>query len=801
MNTLQIPNSPLKKFLPILIGGIAVIVVSVVLVRHFNSKPNSPNQTNLLESYNKKLEQLVRQMTTNTNSNDNLPYCLIDISKYQTDKVEVTLLINNPTINGIIKNKQADQKVIDQFNSLVTQIQTLFTQYDKLVSQPDCKDCCYQGTWDDTNYTCICGGSTDTNFLPIIVDGKVYCSIEPCSEASHQQFMPGNTTDPSSNQCICQPGFIRDKNGNCVEQKNQSTKELEDLKTQLEAHEKNLSFFFCQSKVADETVNLIEVNETNAAIVMKNGYGIIDKQAMQDYQAEQQKADALVNKYKNLPSCDSYCGSNAVYDFKNNVCKCKDPNSSFKNVIGKCQCNANYEPGQNVCVPVGNNATLKVQENTKTLIQLQKQLALDCTDCIPSVGDMSLLDQTMQLATSSLSLVKVQMQQNPGPSVSSITQFNITYQSLVQQIQTIKNLNLPSCDSYCFQASYNFDSHNCKCPDAYPVKIFENGKTYCWTQECNGQHQIFTPGNQDPSSNSCTCETGYVSDGTGCVPQADQQLKEYTKQLKLDDYAFNLKVYFCQTAAADLIVQALEGYITNADALISAPGSIILPQTLADYKTEKQVVQTKITTYKNSLSCDSYCFQAGYNIVTNKCNDCKVGTQQVINNQVYCNNCPSKSNLVPGNKDPTQNQCTCQPNFYVCGEESNTFPASTGTKCENCDQYITNGSTKLGMEQTDMMSNAVSSTNYQIYGQYKPPTSVNNYTIYPSSDVSDKTKTKAVQSMGLIDCLDILDKNYEKSGIGYNMATFDESSKVCNLYYSTNTNPVNSKNLTFIRNK
>ena len=75
--------------------------------------------------------------------------------------------------------------------------------------KPVCKiDKCVQGTYHPESNNCIC---EDEKYpVPIIVNKKVYCYSDNCSNYPNSSFQPNESSDSSLNKCVCADGYIKD---------------------------------------------------------------------------------------------------------------------------------------------------------------------------------------------------------------------------------------------------------------------------------------------------------------------------------------------------------------------------------------------------------------------------------------------------------------------------------------------------------------------------------------------------------------------------------------------------------------
>jgi len=77
--------------------------------------------------------------------------------------------------------------------------------------KPVCKiDKCVQGTYHPESNNCIC---EDEKYpVPIIVNKKVYCYSDNCSNYPNSTFQPNESSDSSLNKCVCADGYTKDAN-------------------------------------------------------------------------------------------------------------------------------------------------------------------------------------------------------------------------------------------------------------------------------------------------------------------------------------------------------------------------------------------------------------------------------------------------------------------------------------------------------------------------------------------------------------------------------------------------------------
>lgn len=308
-----------KRIIPIVIIGIAAIVVVIFVVKGFkSSKPPLPPKN--LEWFIDHLTKIQKNLKSNTT-----PVCIVDKTKYTTDKAAVNTILNDPALPSIIEHSNTPN--VQFFNALKNSILQSYTVYDKLFDEPDCQQRCYQGTYQSgTTQTCVCSGKYP---YPIEVDGKIYCWYGDCSATENKQFIPGGI-NPDTNQCECMPGFMKDPKNpeNCIKSKNAGIQKLEyltqELNTLKEEYQKQQPFFFCQTDLASGLVKNIIYNNQEAENIIIMGFGDlpIPQELKKNYQNLKKSTDLLITSYNNLLTCDKYCWQ-AKFNQNTNKCECE----------------------------------------------------------------------------------------------------------------------------------------------------------------------------------------------------------------------------------------------------------------------------------------------------------------------------------------------------------------------------------------------------------------------------------------------------------------------------------------------
>jgi hypothetical protein len=514
-----------------IIGILLAIFIVVKVVNSLKSTkppPNPNDATTELEKYTSQLKDLEKQMKANIDGADtSSPICFINKGNYATLKNQIEI-INEKVMNyKLVENIKDDadgKKAKNDYESINLSIESIISKVKELLP---CGEYCYQGNWSDLNCEC-----KDPYPIPIIYkdsngQDRVYCWSDDCELHPHKQFIPGSSTDPSTNQCKCLPGFS-DVNGNCIEQKSPSDQELTDLTATMKTDTTGLGFFFCKVSDGDKIVTDLGALKDKANELMKMGYGIISKDTIDNYNAAQQAASAAVTKYNTLQTCDNYCGNTAHYDEKSNTCICNDPNSTFDKMNG-CTCKSGYEPGLNACVPINNPDTDSLIKNTASILQFTNDILNKCTNCITT--------KTFDDKITLINGLKIFCEKiiNTGiPSKASVDAYNTQVTNTKNSIQTIIDKKLPDCGDYCWQATYNETNNDCECPTGTTKDVNPaDGRPYCYNCGPNSSFVFPSRPSKDPSSNTCACNSGYCKIGTVCE-DCKAKLLEETALLNTD---------------------------------------------------------------------------------------------------------------------------------------------------------------------------------------------------------------------------------------------------------------------------
>lgn len=514
----------LFKTFYIIVGILLSIFIVVKISRSFKTNPSNPNATTELEQYTSQLKGLQTKMKADVDGGDTpSPICIINNDPktgYLYQKQQIQIVFDKVKGDNLLAT--AKQPALDAYKSISSSINAFTDKVDKLLP---CSQYCYQGTWDN-NIACIC---KDPYPVPIIYKDstgkeRVYCWSDDCELRPHKQFVPGSSTDPSTNKCNCLPGFLPDVNGNCIEQKSPADQELTDLTATMKTDTTDLGFFFCKVSDGDKIVTDLGTLKDKAAELMKMGYGIISTDTINNYNTAQQAASAVITKYNALQTCDNYCGNSAHYDEKSNTCICNDPNSTFDKVKG-CTCKSGYEPGLNACVPVNNTDTESLIKNTASILQFTNDILKKCTNCITTKTFDDKITLINGLKIFCENIIKTGI-----PSKTSVDAYNIQVTKTTSIIQAITDKKLPDCGDYCWQATYNETNNDCECAAGTTIDINPaDGKPYCYTCGPNS-HFVFpaTP-NKDPSSNKCVCNPNFgICGGVTCEDCTAKLLNDNT---------------------------------------------------------------------------------------------------------------------------------------------------------------------------------------------------------------------------------------------------------------------------------
>ena len=505
----------LFKTFYIIIGILLAIFIVVKISRSFKtnpSHPSDPNATTELEQYTSQLKGLQTQMKADVDGADTpSPICIINDDPktgYLYQKQQIQIVFDKVKGDNLLA--MASKDAVDAYNAISSSINAFTDKVDKLLP---CSQYCYQGTWDNS-LACEC---KDPYPVPIIYKDsngqeRVYCWSDDCELRPHKQFVPGSSTDPSTNKCNCLPGFLPDVNGNCIEQKSPADQELMDLTTTMKTDTTNLEFFFCKVSDGDGDKIVKDLNnlKKTADGLMRMGYGIISKDTIDNYNAAQQAANDAITKYNALQTCDNYCGNTARYDEKSNTCICNDPNSTFDKVNG-CTCKSGYEPGLTACVPENNPDTESLIKNTASILQFTNDIINKCTKCITT----KTFDDKVTLING-LKIFCTDIINKGIPSKTSIDDYNIQVTKTTSIIQAITDKKLPDCGDYCWQATYNETNNDCECA-AGTTPATKDGKIYCYT--CGDNSSFVPPDKPDRNypPTSCVCDPNYgICGGTTC---------------------------------------------------------------------------------------------------------------------------------------------------------------------------------------------------------------------------------------------------------------------------------------------
>jgi hypothetical protein len=319
--------------------GILLAIFIVVKVVNSLKSTKPPLLPKNLEWFIDNLKKIQKDMKSNRT-----PVCIIDKTKYTTDKIAVNAILSNPDLPSIIK--YSNQPTVDIFNKLKESIKQSYTVYDKLFNEPDCQHRCYQGTYNPGTTSCACDGDYP---YPIEVDGKIYCWNGDCSATENKIFTPGGI-DPKTNNCECMPGYMRDPTNpqNCIKSTNPEIQKLiyltEELKTLKEEYEKHQDptqtnlFFFCKTDLASELIKNIQYNNQEVENIINMGFTNlpIPPQLKTNYQDIKKYTDVYITTYNNLLTCDKYCWQ-AKFNKDTNDCKCETGNPIKFNFNGRAQ--------------------------------------------------------------------------------------------------------------------------------------------------------------------------------------------------------------------------------------------------------------------------------------------------------------------------------------------------------------------------------------------------------------------------------------------------------------------------------
>jgi hypothetical protein len=379
---------------------ILLAIFIVVKVTEFNSSKPPPLSPKNLEWFIDNLKKIQKDIKSNTTL-----VCIIDKTKYTTDKAAVDKILNDPALPSIIENSNTQN--VQFFNSLKDSILQSYAVYDKLFNEPDCQHRCYQGTYNPGTQRCSCTGDYP---YPIEVDGKIYCWDGDCSEIENKQFYPGGV-NPNTNHCECMPGFMRDPKNpqNCIKSENPRIQKLEyltqELNTLKEEYQKKQPFFFCQNDLASGLIKNINYNNQEAENIIKMGFGDlpIPEELKKNYENLKKATDLLIASYNNLLTCNKYCWQ-AKFNQDTNECECEtgsliefngqpycdncgasDSNSHLEEpkvpnqdpTKNSCVCNSGFNYcGSNKC----ENCNAKLMKLSKKLISEQNDIEQNFVD-------------------------------------------------------------------------------------------------------------------------------------------------------------------------------------------------------------------------------------------------------------------------------------------------------------------------------------------------------------------------------------------------------------------------------------
>jgi len=283
-------------------------IVFIIAISSCQNKTNSPDQ---LEPYTKKLIQL-NQMLNSVSSGS----CITDMLTYNNIKNKVKLIEGNKDVKDIIDNKKASSDSIKKFNDAETNVNNNIIKYDKL---PECKDYCYQGQYSDGK--CVC---TSPN-IPINYNNKIYCYTQDCSNTPNMSFIPGNTTDPSSNSCKCDDGYVFDETKTrCIKQNSPDTiklmKIIKDIQTNIDSINNSGFCKLCLSTKCNTYLTNIQndIKDGDDLIVNTD----IESDTLNAYKTIKTASQTLVKSVTNI-QCSDYCYQ-AKYNDATNICDCPE---------------------------------------------------------------------------------------------------------------------------------------------------------------------------------------------------------------------------------------------------------------------------------------------------------------------------------------------------------------------------------------------------------------------------------------------------------------------------------------------
>jgi hypothetical protein len=282
-------------------------IVFIIAISSCQNKTNSPDQ---LEPYTKKLIQL-NQMLNSVISGS----CITDMATYDDIKNKVKLIEENKDVKDIIDNKKASNDSIAKFNIAETNVNNNIDKYDKLV---DCKDYCYQGQYSDGK--CVC---TSPN-IPVSYNNKIYCYTQDCSNTPNMSFIPGNTTDPSSNSCQCNDGYVFDETKTyCIKKDSPDTEALKTIITEIQTNMDSItkSCSVCLSTNCQKYLHNINNDIKNGDDLIAD-VSDIEPDTLDAYNKIKTASQILVKSVTNI-QCSDYCYQ-AKYNDATNICDCPE---------------------------------------------------------------------------------------------------------------------------------------------------------------------------------------------------------------------------------------------------------------------------------------------------------------------------------------------------------------------------------------------------------------------------------------------------------------------------------------------
>ena len=301
---------------------IVIILLFAILYLYILYSPTpspEPTPDDTLNGYTTQLQLLNKKLKVDA------PVCL-----------GAAFAVDNATIDTITKTAQSfiankdNKPSTDAVNAYIAIQTTITTELAILVNTLlPCTDYCFQGTYNDTAKTCVCANPSYP--VPIQQGGRVYCASDDCSMRPHAHFIPGKTTDPSTNTCSCDDGYTN-VDGVCMNNQDIVTAKLRvDIATIVSTVALLVkTTTYCKGPHFTDLLKLIATAEQDAETLINDKTNPPTQQAIDDYHTEKDASQKTIFSLDRLPSCKQFC-IQGTYNDMTGECNCD--NSSYSKKI------------------------------------------------------------------------------------------------------------------------------------------------------------------------------------------------------------------------------------------------------------------------------------------------------------------------------------------------------------------------------------------------------------------------------------------------------------------------------------